>query len=130
MNTKPKPRQLDNNMNFILTQFYFYSTVYTYSKFTKLNSVKSTFFETLNHNFFQPCDNDELVHYKDSINKADSSLINIKTRKLDDLIEIQIKISSKRDFRGFLIKARRDKKPVGIFETQNGTVWKVKGGLQ
>lgn len=52
MNTKPKPRQLDNNMNFILTQFYFYSTVYTYSKFTKLNSVKSTFFETWNHNFF------------------------------------------------------------------------------
>ena len=46
MNTKPKPKDLDNNMNFILTQFYFYSTVYTYSKFTKLNSVKSTFFET------------------------------------------------------------------------------------
>ena len=74
---------------------------------------------------FKPCDNDELVHYKDSINKADSSLINIETRNLNDLIEIRIKISSKRDFRGFLIKARKGKTPVGLFETQNGTVWKV-----
>ena len=49
---EPNPNlDLDNNMNFILTQFLFYSTVHTYSKFTKLNSVKVIFlrYKTINN---------------------------------------------------------------------------------